>query len=184
MNRNDPSECGEASAGGAARFLEESGPSKKVPCITPSMSNVPHLPYVTLTLTQSCAPPVTLAHVEVARDPSIPSPEPLDSSTFSYLWTGRHDGGALPPPSDTGHYAHALSALTETKAKAELEFQRLLAASTAAAAAATAAAAAPAAPHVAGVQEGGGEAAGTAVVEESAQKKPRVAGSEESGAGR
>jgi len=144
-----------------------------------------NLPYVTLTLTQtSCDPPVTLAHVEVARDPSIPSPEPLDSSTFSYLWTGRHDGGALPAPSDTGHYAHALSALTETKAKAELEFQRLLAASAAAAAAAAAApAAAPAAPHIAGAQEGGGEVAGTAV-EESAQKKPRVAGSEESGAGR
>lgn len=140
------------------------------------------LPYVSLTLTQS-VDPVTLAQIDVTRDPALPSPEPLDSSTFSYLWTGRHDGGALPAVSDTGHYAHALSALTETKAKGEIEFQKLLGAAAAAAAVPAAGpAAASAPPKSAEVKDGEGGAAGIAE-EVSAQKKPRV-GSEEGGAGR
>ena len=139
------------------------------------------LPYVSLTLTQS-VDPVTLAQIDVTRDPTLPSPEPLDSSTFSYLWTGRHDGGALPAVSDTGHYAHALSALTETKAKGEIEFQKLLGAAAAAAAVSAAGPAASSAPPTSGVMDGEGEAAGIAE-EVSAQKKPRVE-SGEGGAGR
>jgi hypothetical protein len=70
------------------------------------------------------APP--LAHVSVGRAPGSVCPEPLDSSAYSFQWTARHDGGALPAVADRGHYALALSSLTEAKATMDLEFQRLL----------------------------------------------------------
>ena len=70
------------------------------------------------------APP--LAHVSVGRAPGSVCPEPLDASAYSFQWTARHDGGALPAVADRGHYALALSSLTEAKATMDLEFQRLL----------------------------------------------------------
>jgi hypothetical protein len=95
-------------------------------------------PLVTITL--SGAPTIA-----VSRDPSSAAPEAIDATPFSFQWTGRHDGGPLPQPPDSGHYALALSALAEAKAAMDAHFAREAAAATAAAAAAAAGAAAAAA---------------------------------------
>ena len=94
-------------------------------------------PFVSITLSAlSGAPAPPLAQVHIHRAPGSAHPEPLDASPYSFQWTARHDGGALPAPAATGHYALALSALQEAKASMDLEFQRLLGKAPAAAAAA------------------------------------------------
>ena len=115
-------------------------------------------PLVTITL--SGAPTIA-----VSREPSSTAPEAIDATPFSFQWTGRHDGGPLPQPPDSGHYALALSALAEAKAAMDAHFAREAAAAGAAAAAAAAdaadapaAEAGPAAPHKKQKTEGAGGA--------------------------
>ena len=118
-------------------------------------------PLVTITL--SGAPTIA-----VSRDPSSAAPEAIDATPFSFQWTGRHDGGPLPQPPDSGHYALALSALAEAKAAMDAHFAREAAAAAAAGAAAAAATAdaadapaagaGPAAPHKKQKTEGAGGA--------------------------
>lgn len=51
-----------------------------------------------------------------ARDTANPAPiEAVDDAPFSYGFTGRHDGGAL-PPTRGGYYAHLLDAVAAAKA--------------------------------------------------------------------
>ena len=53
--------------------------------------------------------------VEV-RDTATPAPiEAVDDAPFSYGFTGRHDGGSL-PPTRGGYYAHLLDAVAAAKA--------------------------------------------------------------------
>ena len=68
----------------------------------------------------------TITHIVASRASGSVAAEPLDAGKYSYLWTGHTDSGDLPSVAETGHYALALSSLTEVKARAELEFQRLL----------------------------------------------------------
>ena len=68
----------------------------------------------------------TSTHIVASRASGSVAAEPLDAGKYSYLWTGHTDSGDLPSVAETGHYALALSSLTEVKARAELEFQRLL----------------------------------------------------------
>lgn len=55
--------------------------------------------------------------VVVARDEAAPPPasEPVDAAPFSFGFTGRHDGGALPAPG-RNVYSHLLDAVAEAKA--------------------------------------------------------------------
>ena len=102
--------------------------------------------------------------ISISRDPSSTAPEPVDNAPYSFAWTGRHDGGALPQPPEGGHYALALSALAEAKAAMDAHFtaaadrERETAAAAAAAAAGgtEAAAAAVTRPKLAGGEGGGG----------------------------
>jgi hypothetical protein len=110
-------------------------------------------PLVTITITG--APPIV-----AFRDPSSAAPEAVDDSPYSFQWTGRHDGGALPAPPERGHYALSLSALAEAKSAMDAHFaaaaEREREAAAAAAAAAAAGAPAEAAPAKKQRAEGGG----------------------------
>ena len=71
----------------------------------------------------------------ISRAPSARAAEPLDAAPFSFLFTGRHDGGALPLPTDAGHYALLLDAVADAKARVEAALAPAIAAEAAAAAA-------------------------------------------------
>ena len=60
--------------------------------------------------------------ISISRDPTSTAPEPIDNAPYSFAWTGRHDGAALPQPPEGGHYALALSALAEAKAAMDAHF--------------------------------------------------------------
>jgi hypothetical protein len=101
------------------------------------------------TLSRGMADPVVLvsvtvsvrgapvASVSAARDVSAPAPaEAVDTAPYSHGYTGRHDGGPLPPQrTDTG-YGHLLSAVVEAKAATDAELIKLVPPPAAAAAAA------------------------------------------------
>jgi len=88
---------------------------------------------VTLSLAGG-APPATLS--AAPRDVSAPPPpEPVDASRFAHAWSGRHDGGPLPPARAHGAgaaYGHVLDAVGEVKAAFERAMAELIAAEAAA----------------------------------------------------
>jgi len=63
----------------------------------------------------------------VSRDLGAPAPaEAVDDTPYSYAFTGRHDGGAL-PPNASNMYGHVLSAVIELKAAFEVDMVKLIA---------------------------------------------------------
>lgn len=95
--------------------------------------------------------------VTVARDLAAPAPpEPLDDTPYSHGWTGRHDGGPLPPPRADGMYGHVLDAVLEAKARTEAFMVAALAAEAAVGAASSGVASAAPAPKKAR-RDGDGE---------------------------
>ena len=74
-----------------------------------------HTVLVSLELRVSGGPPELCVE---ARDVSRPAhPENVDDAPFSFGFTGRHDGGVLPPVRD-GFYAHVLDACSAMKVEA------------------------------------------------------------------
>lgn len=71
-------------------------------------------PLLTVTLT---TPDGGERALVVARDAAAapPASEPVDAAPFSFGFTGRHDGGALPAPGRNA-YSHLLDAVAEAKA--------------------------------------------------------------------
>jgi len=84
-------------------------------------------PLVTLTIVPrgGGAP---LLSASVSRAPAARAAEPVDAAPFSFAFTGRHDGGALPAPADCGHYALLLDALGEAKVAADAALTTAMAA--------------------------------------------------------
>lgn len=74
-------------------------------------------PFVELTISASTTTPVLTA--SISRAAGARAAEPTDASPYSFLFTGRHDGGALAAPADGSHYALLLDAIAEAKACAD-----------------------------------------------------------------
>lgn len=71
---------------------------------------------IELTITAPGTVPHTIA---ITRDLTAPPPlEPVDAAPFSHGFTGRHDGGALPPPG-ANHYSRVIDAVAEAKASTD-----------------------------------------------------------------
>ncbi len=86
-----------------------------------------HPPAVLVTATITApglAAPIT---VHVARDVSVPpAPEPVDDTPYSHAYTGRHDGGDLPPLRTDNVYGHVVAALMQAKAEVDAELVALV----------------------------------------------------------
>jgi hypothetical protein len=68
----------------------------------------------------SITTPAGTAALTAVRDCATPAPpEDIDDTPYSFAFTGRHDGGALPPQRTDGPYGHLVGALLEVKAGAE-----------------------------------------------------------------
>jgi hypothetical protein len=86
-------------------------------------------PLVSVTLSLSGA---AAAPLHFRRDASSLAAESTDATPFSFLATGRHDGGALPPECPHPHYSLLLDALGEAKAAIDGELTSHAAAAAAA----------------------------------------------------
>ena len=65
--------------------------------------------------------------VAVARDPAVPAPaEAIDDAPYAHAYTGRHDGGQLPPIRTDNVYGVVLSCVVEAKARVDAAMQTLL----------------------------------------------------------
>ncbi len=69
----------------------------------------------------SAAAAAALPAISVSRAPESTAQEPTDLAPFSFLYTGRHDGGELPPLKEGSHYALLLDALAEGRAQLEAQ---------------------------------------------------------------
>ena len=83
-------------------------------------------PLVTMAITASASCPsaaaaAALPAISVSRAPGSTAQEPTDLAPFSFLYTGRHDGGELPPLKEGSHYALLLDALAEGRVQLEAQ---------------------------------------------------------------
>jgi hypothetical protein len=85
-----------------------------------------HAPLVRVRITAPGAVGFPVA-LNVSRDTSVPCPpEAIDDAPYSHGYTGKHDGGALPPLRTDNLYAHVLSALAEAVVATDEQLQKLL----------------------------------------------------------
>lgn len=52
--------------------------------------------------------------------------EAVDDQPYSFAYTGKHDGGQLPPNNVANSYGHVLSAVQELKDRFEAEMRRMI----------------------------------------------------------
>ena len=68
-----------------------------------------------------------VANVQIHKNLLLPSPiEIIDDTPYSYHYTGRHDGGILPPIPTHNIYGHILEAIKEAKVSVDKEIQKIL----------------------------------------------------------
>lgn len=73
------------------------------------------------------APGVEAVTVTIARDVTSPAlAEAVDDTSYSFAYTGKHDGGQLLPSRTDSLYGHVVDALIEAKSKIDGEMQKLL----------------------------------------------------------
>ncbi len=90
-------------------------------CFSTMASNTSQVVLVRCVVTS----PSGIVERSISRDLSSAAPlEVIDDTPYSWAYTGRHDGGALPPTRNDTMYGHVLNAVMEAKGVVDAEIKK------------------------------------------------------------